>query len=119
MSSTQQLFHKIKVELISMLDEEELISHSRHPELERFFLTLRNIAAGFAVFLFLLSLLTDLPIYTKLKAVGYFFGAAAYLFEMALLTDCFTEAVDHKEMFMAYCFGPMYVLLGISYLIGH
>ena len=53
MSSTQQLFHKIKVELISMLDEEELISHSRHPELERFFLTLRNIAAGLAVLLFL------------------------------------------------------------------
>ena len=102
-----------------MLDEEELISHSRHPELERLFLTLRNIAAGLAVLMFTFSLLTDLPIYTKLKAIGYFFGAAAYLFEMALLTDCFTEEMDHKEMFMAYCFGPLYVLMGISYLIGH
>ena len=111
--------HKLKVTLISMLDEEELISHSRHPELERLFLTLRNIAAGLAVFLFLISLLTNLPVYTKLKAVGYFFGAAAYLFEMALLTDCFTESIDPKESFMAYCFGPMYVLMGISYLIGH
>ena len=115
----QDFAHKIKVTLISMLDEDELISHSRHPQLERFFLTLRNIAAALAVFVFLLSLLTDLPIYTKLKAVGYFFGAAAYLFEMALLTDCFTEEVDHKEMFMAYCFGPLYVLMGISYLTGH
>ena len=119
MSSKQQFFHNLKVGLISMLDEEELISHSRHPQLERFFLTLRNIAAALAVFLFMLSLLTDLPVYTTLKAVGYFLGAAAYLFEMALLTDCFTEAVDHKEMFMAYCFGPMYVLMGISYLLGH
>ena len=51
--------------------------------------------------------------------VGYFFGAAAYLFEMSLLTDCFTESIDPKESFMAYCFGPMYVLMGISYLIGH
>ena len=115
----QDLAHKVKITLISLLDEEELISHSRHPQLERFFLTLRNIAAALAVFVFLLSLLTDLPIYTKLKAVGYFFGAAAYLFEMALLTDCFTEEVDHKEMFMAYCFGPLYVLMGISYLTGH
>lgn len=115
----QDLAHKVKLTLISLLDEEELISHSRHPQLERFFLTLRNIAAALAVFVFLLSLLTDLPIYTKLKAVGYFFGAAAYLFEMALLTDCFTEEVDHKEMFMAYCFGPLYVLMGISYLAGH
>ena len=115
----QDFAHKVKVTLISMLDEDELISHSRHPQLERFFLTLRNIAAALAVFVFLLSLLTDLPIYTKLKAVGYFFGAAAYLFEMALLTDCFTEEVDHKEMFMAYCFGPLYVLMGISYLTGH
>ena len=115
----QDLAHKVKLTLISLLDEEELISHSRHPQLERLFLTLRNIAAALAVFVFLLSLLTDLPIYTKLKAVGYFFGAAAYLFEMALLTDCFTEEVDHKEMFMAYCFGPLYVLMGISYLTGH
>ena len=115
----QDFAHKVKVTLISMLDEDELISHSRHPQLERLFLTLRNIAAALAVFVFLLSLLTDLPIYTKLKAVGYFFGAAAYLFEMALLTDCFTEEVDHKEMFMAYCFGPLYVLMGISYLTGH
>ena len=115
----QDFAHKVKLTLISLLDEEELISHSRHPQLERFFLTLRNIAAALAVFVFLLSLLTDLPIYTKLKAVGYFFGAAAYLFEMALLTDCFTEEVDHKEMFMAYCFGPLYVLMGISYLTGH
>ena len=115
----QDLAHKVKIALISMLDEEELISHSRHPQLERLFLTLRNIAAALAVFVFLLSLLTDLPIYTTLKAVGYFLGAAAYLFEMALLTDCFTEEVDHKEIFMAYCFGPLYVLMGISYLIGH
>ena len=115
----QDFAHKVKVALISMLDEEELISHSRHPQLERLFLTLRNIAAALAVLVFLISLLTDLPIHTTLKAVGYFFGAAAYLFEMALLTDCFTEEVDHKEMFMAYCFGPLYVLMGISYLIGH
>ena len=43
-------------------------------------------------------------------------GAALVLF---LLTDCFTAKVPHKELFMAYCFGPMYILLGLSYLLGH
>ena len=36
-----------------------------------------------------------------------------------LLTDCFSKRIPHREMFMAYCFGPLYILLGISYLIGH
>ena len=114
-----KILHELKLVLIDILTEEELLSHSRHPAIEKFFLTLRNIAAGVAVFLFLLGVMTYLPVYRKLMAVGYFFGAAAYLFELALLTDCFTEEVEHQEMFMAYCFGPMYVLLGISYLIGH
>ena len=39
--------------------------------------------------------------------------------EVLLLTDCFRTRVPHSEMFMAYCFGPMYILLGISYLLGH
>ena len=54
-----------------------------------------------------------------LKAIAYFFGAAAYFSEFILLTDCFTKRVPHQEMFMAYCFGPLYILLGLSYLMGH
>ena len=54
----------------------------------------------------------------RLKGIAYFFGAAAYFCEIVLLTDCFTAKVPHKELFMAYCFGPMYILLGLSYLLG-
>ena len=25
--------------------------------------------------------------------------------------------VPHKELFMAFCFGPLYILLGLSYLL--
>lgn len=114
-----KLAHAAKRILLALLTEEELVSHSRHPALEKFFLTLRNIAAAGAVFLFLLSVLTYLPVYRTLMGAGYFCGAAAYFFELALLTDCFTERVPRKELFMAYCFGPMYVLLGINYLLGH
>ena len=59
------------------------------------------------------------PMEALLKGIAYFFGAAAYFCEIVLLTDCFTAKVPHKELFMAYCFGPMYILLGLSYLLGH
>ena len=100
------------------LSEEDVISHSSHKKAEHFALLIRNIAVGAAVGLFLLSLCPFSFRYT-LKAIAYFLGAAAYCAEFVILTDCFTERVPHREMFMAYCFGPMYILLGLSYLLGH
>ena len=100
------------------LSEEELISHSHHKKLEHWVLLLRNVAVAIAVLLFIVSL-SHTPGSNACKAVAYFLGAAAYFSEIVLLTDCFTERIPHQEMFMAYCFGPMYVLLGVSYLMGH
>jgi hypothetical protein len=71
-----------------------------------------------AAVLFLISLF-HVPGKYVLKAIAYFLGAAAYFSEILLLTDCFRTKVPHQEMFMAYCFGPMYLLLGLSYLLGH
>lgn len=105
-------------DVIEGLSEEEVISHSTHKKTEHIALLFRNIAVGTAVCLFLLSLCPFTFRYT-LKAVAYFLGAAAYCAEFVLLTDCFTARVPHREMFMAYCFGPMYILLGVSYLLGH
>ena len=100
------------------LSEEELISHSHHQKLEHWVLLFRNIAVGVAVVLFILSM-THLHGSNVFKSVAYFLGAAAYFSDIVVLTDCFTAKIPHQEMFMAYCFGPMYVLLGISYLMGH
>ena len=100
------------------LSEEEVISHSHHKKLEHVILLIRNIAVGCAVVLFFVSLF-DLSFSHTLKAVAYFLGAAAYCGEIVILTDCFSTRVPHREMFMAYCFGPMYILLGLSYLLGH
>ena len=100
------------------LSEEEVISHAVHKKTEHISLLIRNIAVGTAVVLFLLSLCPFSFRYI-LKAIAYFLGAAAYCAEFVILTDCFTEQVPHREMFMAYCFGPMYILLGLSYLLGH
>lgn len=105
-------------DVLEGLSEEETISHSAHKSAEHVALLLRNIAVGLAVLLFLLSLL-HFPGYHIFKAIAYFLGALAYCAEFVLLTDCFTKRVPHQEMFMAYCFGPLYILLGLSYLLGH
>ncbi len=100
------------------LSEEELLRRSRHKELEHVILYIRNVAVVLAVLLFAISLFFVGPV-GILKSLGYFLGSGAYFCEILLLTDCFRRQVPHSEMFMAYCFGPMYVLLGISYLVGH
>ena len=117
----QEVIHEVEDvihDVIEGLAEEELISHSHHKKLEHTVLLVRNIAVGAAVVLFVISLF-HIPVSHILKGIAYFLGAAAYFCEFVLLTDCFTERVPHQEMFMAYCFGPLYLLLGLRYLMGH
>ena len=56
-------------------------------------------------------------IHKLLRAAAYFLGAGAYFAEILVLTDGFRREVPQKELFMAYCFGPLYILLGLSYLL--
>lgn len=104
------------LELKEAFTEEELLAGSHHKRAEHVILLARNTAVAAAAALFLISLF-HIPERYLLKAIAYFFGAGAYFCEILLLTDCFTQKVPHREMFMAYCFGPMYILLGISYLM--
>ena len=113
-----KLLHELKEAAREALCERDLLRGSRHQKVEHVVLLIRNLAAGTAFLLFLASLL-HAPAEALLKGIAYFFGAAAYFCEIALLTDCFTAKVPHKELFMAYCFGPLYILLGLSYLLGH
>lgn len=98
------------------LSEEKLISHNRHKKLAHWILLLRNGAVLCAAALFVASML-HAPGANICKAAAYFLGALAYFCEIMILTDCLTRKVPHREMFMAYCFGPLYLLLGISYLL--
>ena len=80
---------------------------------EHVMLVVRNLAAAV---LFLASFaLAD--IHKLLRAAAYFLGAGAYFAEILVLTDGFRREVPQKELFMAYCFGPLYILLGLSYLL--
>lgn len=108
--------HDALSDLHDGLAEEDVLRHSRHKKLEHVVLLLRNGAVLLAVILFVLSLL-HVQGANLYKAVAYFLGTFAYLGEILILTDCLTQRVPHREMFMAYCFGPLYLLLGISYLL--
>lgn len=100
------------------LSEQDALSQNQHKSLSHIFLLVRNIAAAAAAVLFLLSLF-HVSHSGLLKAIAYFLGAIAYLSDILITTDCFRTKVPHNEMFMEYCFGPLYILLGISYLSGH
>ncbi len=116
MPHTPHDVHDVLTDLHDGLAEEDVLRQSRHQKLEHLILLLRNGAVLLAVILFVLSLL-HAPGANLYKAIAYFLGAFAYLAEILILTDCLTQRVPHREMFMAYCFGPLYLLLGISYLL--
>ena len=99
------------------LKENVLIGMIRHKELGTIVLWIRNIAVVMAVIIFILSLFLHEQSH-MLKGIAYFLGAGAYVSEILVSSDFFTRKLHHREMFMAYCFGPLYVLLGLSYLLG-
>lgn len=99
-----------------VLEEKELIESGHHKRIERIALYLRNLAVLAAAVLMLVSL-SHTELYETYRACGYFCGMGAYVCELVLLTDCFTQKIDHHEGFMAYCFGPLYFIMALSYLI--
>lgn len=85
------LLEEIKHSVDATIPEVEDLSHMTHPKIDYTLLILRNV----------------------------FVLAAAYLFECLAATDCFKTKVEHHEMFMVYCFGPLYLLMGLNYILWH
>ena len=113
-----KIIESIKHTVDATIPDKEELTHGLHPKVDYVLLILRNLFAGLAVLLFICSLIfTDWQ--NILKSIGYFAGAAAYVFECLAVTDCFQTKVPHTEMFMVYCFGPLYILMGFSYIFLH
>ncbi len=102
---------------VTIPDKEEL-PHGLHPKADYILLVLRNVFVGLAVVFFVTSFFWH-SAYHVLKAIGYFAGAGAYVMECLAVTDCFQTKVPHTEMFMVYCFGPLYILMGLGYIFWH
>ena len=108
--------YNIREEFENLIEEPELIQQSRHKTVERVYLWIRNICVAISAVIFILSFFIH-NYQSLLRGVAYIFGAVAYFSEFGILTDNFTRKVPHKELFMVYCFGPLYVLMGLAYLL--
>ena len=106
---------QLERDIEELFDDEEFIEHAKHPVMNEILIWLRNIGVLIAVILFLISIFDHHL--TKLRAIAYFFGAGCYFLELVEMTNYFREKPHLKEMFMVYCFGPLYILMGISYLL--
>jgi hypothetical protein len=99
-----KVFEKVKTKVeATMPDKAELISEN-HRYRDYTMLYARNILAALAAIFFILSFFFS-DIYHIFKGIGYFSGAAAYVFELLLLTNCFKTKVPIQEAFMVYCMG--------------
>ncbi len=113
-----KLTTQIKHSIDATIPDKEELTHGLHPKIDYALLILRNVFVGMAVIVFLLSFfLSDW--YHLLTAIAYFLGAGSYFFECLAITDCFQTKVPHTEMFMIYCFGPLYILMGLRYFYLH
>ncbi len=113
-----KLIEQIKHTVDATIPDKEELTHGLHPKIDYVLLIFRNLFVALAVLLFLAAFFIS-GAYNILKAIGYFCGAAAYIFECLAVTDCFQTKVPHTEMFMVYCFGPLYILMGIGYIFWH
>ena len=113
-----KIIESIKHTVDATIPDKEELTHGLHPKIDYILLVLRNLFTAMAVLFFLGSLFPH-DAHNIFKAIGYFAGAAAYVFECFAVTDCFQTKVPHTEMFMVYCFGPLYILMGLSYILLH
>jgi hypothetical protein len=100
----------------TMPDKKEMIN-PRHPRRDYLLLLGINFLVSVAALLFVLSFFFDDAHHT-LRGIAYFCGAGAYGLECLLITNFFKIKVPHEELFMIYCFGPVYILMGIGYFLG-
>ena len=110
-----KIFSQLKNTIDATIPDKDELTHGLHPKVDYALLLLRNLFVCAAVITFIVSLFFHGSHYV-FKCIGYFCGAVAYLFECLAVTDCFRKKIPHTEMFMVYCFGPLYILMGISYM---
>lgn len=111
----KRTLRKVKKTVDKTIPDRRVLTHKEHPILDWFMLVFRNMFVGMAVIFFLGAFFFD-DVYHMLKGIGYFFGAGAYVVECLLITNYFKVKVPHSEMFMVYCFGPLYIIMGLGYV---
>ena len=53
------------------------------------------------------------------RGIGYCFGFVAYFAEVLELTEGFNRKKHLDDLFMAVCFGGLYIFMAVSYILEH
>lgn len=84
----------------------------------RIFNILRNIFAILTAVCFIASFFIH-ERQLLIRGIGYCFGFVAYFAEVLELTEGFNRKKHLDDLFMAICFGALYVFMAISYILEH
>ena len=98
MMEPQDKYREVESALEKFWGDEDLLVGKGKSTPAQIALRFRNAMVLLAAILFLLSLASNR--YPILRAVGYLFGAIAYICEIMVLTDCFKVKIPHNELFM-------------------
>ena len=115
MMEPQDKYREVESALEKFWGDEDLLVGKGKSTPAQIALRFRNVMVLLAAILFLLSFASDR--YPILRAVGYLFGAIAYICEIMVLTDCFKVKIPHNELFMPYCFGPLYLIFLLTDIV--
>ena len=119
MMEPQDKYREVESALEKFWGDEDLLVGKGKSTPAQIALRFRNVMVLLAAILFLLSFASDR--YPILRAVGYLFGAIAAQGIAIMIekkVDCFKVKIPHNELFMPYCFGPLYLIMGVGYLVG-
>ena len=84
----------------------------------RVFNAVRNIFALLTAICFITSFFLQEGQFL-VRGIGYSLGVFAYFAELLELTEGFNTKKHIDDLFMAICFGGMYILLAVSYIMEH
>ena len=54
-----------------------------------------------------------------IRGIGYCLGAVAYFSELLEMSEGFNQKKYLDDLFMAICFGILYIFLAVSYILEH
>lgn len=90
----------------------------RVPHHRTVFAVIRNIFAVLTAICFVASFFLHSH-HLLVRGIGYCFGVFAYFAELLELTEGFNRKKHLDDLFMAICFGALYIFMAVSYILEH
>ena len=98
--------------------KEQTPAEEKKEHRHKVFNAVRNVFALLTAICFITSFFVHRYEYL-IRGAGYSLGVFAYFAELLELTEGFNRKKHLDDLFMAICFGALYILLAASYLIEH